>query len=74
MMNKNLNSATNAEIDVDKIIEQLLSVKETPGKQVFNQTFLTTLHVPSRMNGYRSNNKNIIILFFYYLNISLNNI
>jgi len=48
---------------VDKIIEQLLSVKETPGKQVFNQTFLTTLHVHSRMNGY--NNKNIIIFFFF---------
>ncbi|XP_052762253.1 uncharacterized protein LOC128204888 [Mya arenaria] len=33
MMNKNTN-APNTEIDIDKVIEQLLSVKETPGKQV----------------------------------------
>ena len=37
MMDKNTNAADNKvtpEIDVDKIIEQLLSVKEFPGKQV----------------------------------------
>lgn len=37
MMDKNTNAADNKvapEIDVDKIIEQLLSVKEVPGKQV----------------------------------------
>lgn len=36
-MDKPVNAGTsggNSEIDVDKIIEQLLSVKETPGKQV----------------------------------------
>lgn len=41
MMDKNINAGSSGatvnvtnEIDVDRIIEQLLSVKETPGKQV----------------------------------------